>query len=303
MARDNNKRFTIMIIPHSEKEAVTLNIPVYIFKAISVALVAVSVFSIMFIMQYYEYKEEAQYAQRSKIENKSLTREFAAVAKDAIELKEKVARIEELDMEIRKQNEFDPTKSFFAEQNVRALAGDLSDDKSKVTASSMIAQEAQGAVQVIKESLGDREESLEDLQILIEQRNRELSVVPSIWPTSGRMVSGFGYRKDPFTFRTEFHTGIDVSNSRSTPIYAAADGYVSYTKYEGSYGYNVLINHSPSVNTRYAHLTSYAVKPGDYVKKGQLIAYMGSSGRATGPHLHYEVIVNGKAVDPYKYLP
>jgi len=304
MQKNKGKHFTIMIIPHSEKKSVVLNVPVYIFKVLSIILVMASVFSIMFIKQYYDYRDEAKYAQRSKIENKSLTREFASVAKDAIELREKVARIEELDQQIRKEHDFDPTQSYFSKENKLALANDEgSDDKSKVTASSVIAQEAQGAVQVIKESLPLREESLEDLQTKLQERNQELGAIPSIWPTNGKMASGFGYRKDPFTYRTEFHTGIDISNRSGTPIYATADGKIVHAKYDGGYGNSILINHRNGINTRYGHLSRFAVKYGQEVKKGQLIGYMGTTGRSTGPHLHYEVIINSKTIDPYKYLP
>ncbi|OEF97327.1 M23 family metallopeptidase [Desulfuribacillus alkaliarsenatis] len=303
MSKDNNKHFTIMIIPHSEKESVVLNVPVYIFKILSIALVMTSIFAIMFIKQYYDYREEAQYAQRSIAENKSLTREFAVVARDAIELREKVARIEELDQQIRKANEFDPTKSYFSQQNRLALVEEEPDEKSRVTASSLLATEAQGAVQAVKDSLPMREESLQEVQSLLQERHQELAAIPSIWPTSGNMVSGFGMRTDPFTYRPDFHTGIDIANRTGTPIYATADGRIVFAKFDGGYGRSILINHGNGISTRYAHLSRYTVEPGQHVKKGALVGYMGATGRATGPHLHYEVIVNGNAIDPYKYLP
>lgn len=303
MQKNKGKHFTIMIIPHSEKKSVVLNVPVYIFKFLSIVLVMVSVFAIMFIKQYYDYREDAKYAQRSKIENKTLTREFASVAKDAIELREKIARIEELDQQIRIANDFDPTKSFFSPENRVVISAQAEDDKTKVTASSVLAQEAQEAVQALKDSIPLREESLQEIQSLLEEKNQELSAIPSIWPTSGKISSGFGMRKDPFTYRPEFHTGLDIANRAGTPVYATADGRVVYAKYDGGYGRSILINHGNGIATLYGHLSRYTVEPGTNVKKGTLIGYMGSTGRATGPHLHYEVLVNGKQIDPYKYLP
>ncbi len=302
MQKNKGKHFTIMIIPHSEKKSVAINVPVYIFKFLSIVLVMTSICSIMFIKQYYDYREEARYAQRSKVENKSLTREFATVAKDAIELKDKVARIEELDQEIRKANDFDPTKSFFTQENKLALS-DERQDKSRVTASSVIASEAHDAVKEVKESLPVREESLENLQELLLQRNEELAAMPSIWPTNGKVRSGYGYRKDPFTYRTAFHTGVDIANSVGTPVYATADGVVKHAEYDGGYGRSILVNHRNGISTRYSHLSRYVVKAGEEVKKGMLIGYIGNTGRSTGPHLDYEVLINGKAVDPMKYLP
>ncbi len=304
MSKNKGKHFTIMIIPHSEKKSVVINVPVYIFKFLSIAIVMTSIFSIMFIKQYYDYREEAKYAQRSKVENKSLTREFASVAKDAIELRDKVARIEELDQEIRKANEFDPTKSYFSAENKFALADTgVLEDKSRVTASSVIVSEAQEAVQVIKESLPIREESLEDLQTLLAERNQSLAAVPSIWPTTGKLSSGYGYRKDPFSYVTAFHTGLDIANRTGTPVYATADGRITHAKYDSGYGMSILINHRNGISTRYSHLSRYAVQAGQEVKKGTLIGYIGSTGRSTGSHLDYEVLVNGKNVDPMKYLP
>ncbi|OEH86498.1 hypothetical protein BHU72_12855 [Desulfuribacillus stibiiarsenatis] len=303
MDKEKRKHFTIMIIPHSEKKSVVLNVPVYIFKIISIMLVMTSILSIMFIKQYYDYREEAKYAQRSKQENKNLTREFASVAKDAIALRDKVAEIEELDILIRKQNDFDPTKSYYSAENRKALAQGGPEDKTKVTASSVVASEAQEAIQLIKESVPELQESLEELHTLMEKRNSEESAKPSIRPTSGNINSGFGYRKDPFTFRPDFHTGIDIANRTGTPIYATADGKVIHAKYDGGYGRSILIYHGDGISTRYAHLSRYAVDANAEVKKGTLIGYMGSSGRSTGPHLHYEVIINGKPTDPTKFLP
>ena len=133
--------------------------------------------------------------------------------------------------------------------------------------------------------------------------NRDLiAAMPSIWPTEGHVTSGFGSRRSPFTGKTEFHRGLDIANRRGTPIYAPANGTVTFVGGQNAYGNTIVIQHSNGISTRYAHLDRYAVKQGQQVKRGELIGYMGSSGRTTGSHLHYEVRVNGVLVNPMRYI-
>jgi len=126
--------------------------------------------------------------------------------------------------------------------------------------------------------------------------------VPSIKPADGRIVSGFGMRRDPFTYSLQMHTGVDIANASGTPIQASASGKVVDTGWVGGYGLTVRIAHGNGVETFYAHLSRVVVQRGQEVRKGDLIAYMGSTGRSTGPHLHYEVRLGGRPIDPVPYL-
>jgi murein DD-endopeptidase MepM/ murein hydrolase activator NlpD len=131
----------------------------------------------------------------------------------------------------------------------------------------------------------------------------ELKYTPTLWPTNVfRVTSTFGERKDPFSRRTTFHTGIDIAGPWGSPIYATADGVVKLAKWDGGYGYSILIQHSDELQTRYGHLYRFNVRKGDRVKKGDIIGFMGTSGRSTGVHLHYEVIQNGEYINPDPYL-
>jgi murein DD-endopeptidase MepM/ murein hydrolase activator NlpD len=125
---------------------------------------------------------------------------------------------------------------------------------------------------------------------------------PSIRPCNGWQCSGFGYRIDPFTRRAKMHSGIDISYAPGTPIVATADGVVSYTGVRSGYGLCVTIDHGNGVETFYAHLSGFYVRPGEQVSRGQVIAAMGATGRTTGTHLHYEVRVGKKAVNPLNYI-
>lgn len=129
-----------------------------------------------------------------------------------------------------------------------------------------------------------------------------LEATPSIWPTSGWVTSGFAWRTSPFTGKREFHKGIDISAPRGTPVYAPARGSVSFTGRDGAYGLSIRLKHNTSLSTRFAHLHRIAVKSGKTVTRGELIGYVGNTGRSTGPHLHYEVRLNGVPVNPKRYI-
>ncbi len=126
---------------------------------------------------------------------------------------------------------------------------------------------------------------------------------PSILPCNGRFTSGFGMRRDPFTGRMHFHYGIDLAAPIGTPVYAPADGVVRRVKRDPR-GYGILleIDHGMGITTRYGHLSKVLVKPGERVKRGEIIAKVGNTGRSTGPHLHYEVRVLNKPVNPLNYI-
>jgi len=130
----------------------------------------------------------------------------------------------------------------------------------------------------------------------------ELADAPSMWPIEGRVASSFGEREDPINGEGAFHSGLDIDAPWGTPVRAAADGSVSDASMGAGYGREVVLSHGHEVETVYGHLSSVAVVPGQHVARGQVIGYVGQSGRATGPHLHYEVRVHNVPVNPHKYL-
>ncbi len=147
---------------------------------------------------------------------------------------------------------------------------------------------------------GKREKA--ELEKFLEEQKTLLASTPSIWPTKGWMSSGFGYRTSPFTGQREFHKGIDISARLNAPIIAPANGIVRFVGWDHGYGKSIIISHGHGIKTRYGHLQKALVKKGQYVKRGDTIALVGSTGRSTGSHLHYEVHVNGMAVNPLRYI-
>jgi len=125
---------------------------------------------------------------------------------------------------------------------------------------------------------------------------------PSLWPVNGILRSSFGGRSDPFSGEGAFHTGIDLQAAKGTPVHVTADGVVESAGWSRGYGKLVVVDHGNGLDTYYAHLSQFLVIPGEEVRRGEVIALSGGTGRATGPHIHYEVRLHGTPVNPYKYM-
>jgi murein DD-endopeptidase MepM/ murein hydrolase activator NlpD len=125
---------------------------------------------------------------------------------------------------------------------------------------------------------------------------------PNLWPVEGQVTASFGERIDPFNGEGAFHSGVDIGSTYGAPVIAPADGVVVFSDQLGGYGRAIKIDHGHGISTRYGHLSGFAVTAGQAVHRGDVIGFIGSSGRSTGPHLHYEVRINDTPVNPYKYL-
>ena len=154
----------------------------------------------------------------------------------------------------------------------------------------------------IESSLIIQKEKAELLRTLIHESDHFLASVPDLHPVNGYQSSAFGHRKSPFDKTWMFHKGMDIAAPTGSEIRATGNGIVKYASYSPTYGRFIIIDHGFGIETKYAHNKKNLVKMGDYVFKGQKIATIGSTGRSTGPHLHYEVIVAGQHVDPQAYI-
>ncbi len=159
------------------------------------------------------------------------------------------------------------------------------------------------ALDTLSRQLEVKSERLQLVETVLLDRQLQAAVSPLGWPVDGGWVSsGFGLRADPFTGQRMMHEGVDIANRMGSTIYAVGGGVVSYAGPKAGYGLLVEINHGNGQSTRYAHAKSLLVKEGDKVAKGQAIALVGSSGRSTGAHVHFEVLYNGHAINPQGYL-
>jgi murein DD-endopeptidase MepM/ murein hydrolase activator NlpD len=157
-------------------------------------------------------------------------------------------------------------------------------------------------IQTLKERSGVLQDSFRVLDTAFQKQALLLSSTPSIYPVRGLLGNGFGWRRDPFTGMRDFHQGLDIVAPQGTKVVAPADGIVTRVGPAGGFGLSLFLSHGFGVVTRYGHLSSASVRVGQRVRRGDVIAATGSTGRSTGPHLHYEVMVHQKAVDPLVYI-
>jgi len=165
-------------------------------------------------------------------------------------------------------------------------------------------EEADGGDQLdsLKERSGVLKQSFEMLDAVYRDQSLLLSSTPSIAPVRGMISYGFAWRRDPFTGQRAFHKGLDLVAPKGTRVLAPADGVVTKAGRQAGYGKVIYISHGNGLSTRYAHLNGFAVRPGERVGRGDLIGYVGNTGRSLGAHLHYEVLLNNTKVDPINYI-
>ena len=183
----------------------------------------------------------------------------------------------------------------------RAMGGGTEVDRTarKTLAAMTIPEDTFGLLRGLLESLESR---LITVRRDVDRRNALADATPSIWPAHGWLSSSVGPRRDPVTGGADYHSGLDIAGERGQPVYATASGLVKQLGYQGAYGNLLTIDHGFGLESRYGHLLNYAVKKGAKVKRGDVIGHVGATGRATGYHLHYEVLANGRLLNPLQLL-
>lgn len=155
---------------------------------------------------------------------------------------------------------------------------------------------------LLKDLLQGLESRLQTVRSDVDKRNQLAAATPSIWPTHGWLSSSMGNRADPLTGERDFHPGLDISADKGDPVYSTADGRVTHAASAGNYGNLVIVEHGYGLETRYGHLSVFKVTHGQKVKRGDLLGLVGSTGRTTGAHLHYEVRASGRILNPLQLL-
>jgi len=243
---------------------------------------------------------------RAKVEsqeNELITqrKQISIFAKEINELKQRVVYLNNFEKKVRNVANLDTTNN-----DVFGVGGtipeDLDTNLSFKEQHSDLIREMHSQTDQIKTAAIFQERRFEMLLEDIEEKKDLLESTPSINPTKGWISSSFGRRVSPFTGRREFHKGIDIANHIGTKIISPASGLVTYVGKRGGYGKMITIDHGHGMLTHFGHLKKALVGEGDIVKRGDVIALMGNTGRSTGPHLHYEVRLNGVPVNPEKYI-
>ena len=295
-----NRYFTFIIVPHSSQGGVyTFRFPswlvyslILVFLACVVTVSSSIVYSSALSRRLLHYKMTLQVNEEQKKQIDYFTGQTQQVKKAISELADWENELRRMLGLPTKKSKIDLSGSF-AGRNPLNFASNIDS-----TTSSKISKVVSD-LNVAGEGINERKESLQSLKDKVKYIRTRYAHTPSIWPAYGRIVSGFGYRYMPWR---GFHTGLDVSTWYGAPVRAGADGIVIYAGWKGGYGKTVMIDHGYGLVTLYRHNSKLAVALGGHVKKGQIISYVGATGLATGPHVHYELRNNGYLANPLGYL-
>jgi murein DD-endopeptidase MepM/ murein hydrolase activator NlpD len=235
-----------------------------------------------------------------KSSNETLQIENDSYRQATGELTEQISSLQTALTQLSEQAQLDPaTRTAIEQLRSRGVGGTVT---STVRRASRPSGSPESTFDVLRNLLGTLETGLASVKTRIETQQALGRATPSTWPIVGWLTSAFGSRKDPFSGQPDFHTGLDISASHGTPIRATADGVVEVAGYQGNYGNAVLLSHGFGIGTRFGHMAQVGVRVGQKVKRGQVIGYVGATGRATNPHLHYEILINGKPINPLLLL-
>jgi murein DD-endopeptidase MepM/ murein hydrolase activator NlpD len=267
---------------------------------LSSALFGVLSFIVLLNTPFFETPKDR--LQAREIENLRLR--YSILNKKMDQVEEVMANIEERDNNLYRV--YFNTSAIPAEQRKAGFGGVNRYRELEGYDNSELVINTSKRVDILSKQLAIQSKSLDEILKLAKEKDKLLSAIPAIQPVRNEnlkhMASGFGYRSDPFTKVRKFHTGMDFSSKTGTPVFATGDGVVARADNTASgYGNHIVLRHGFGYETLYAHLSKYKVKPGQKVKRGDIIGYVGSTGRSEAPHLHYEVHKNGEIVNPLNY--
>ncbi len=298
----DNREYTIKIIPHQGANVHSINLPIRWIKyavasILAIVLLMVGAFSYS-VYSSYSLRNEASQIEKLKEANSQQQEQLLELSKKANSLQDEVDQLEQVEKELRQLSGV-----------VEEVGKDGSEAKHNGQGGPkkhLDIQDVSLALNDVEKRVADRKSSLSKLRDTLREKHQKIELqesisasTPSIWPTVGEISSSYGLRWGG----SDFHPGIDIANDVGTPIVATADGVVTSAGWNsGGYGNMVDINHGNGYMTRYAHASQVLVSAGQTVKRGQVIAYMGSTGYSTGPHVHYEIRVNGEIVNPMGYM-
>lgn len=297
------ERLQLMIIPPSTGGVRQYSVPPWIIPGALIAvgvLLLVTLTTSIFAFRYWDSDSELA---RQKEANRQLQLQIAQLDNSVDDLRGKLVLLEESEQQVRSVfgfPELDPA------ERALGIGGNVSSDNLLMGDAEHANFDEVFAIETDLDRLLRRAEferaNFEAIYNALVERKEQLDHTPSITPVGGHLVRGYGIRPDPFTGVKRLHGGIDLSADVGTPIRAPANGKIVSTGYQSQLGKMIKIDHGYDVETRYGHLSKILVKRGQQVKRGEVIGYAGNTGYSTGPHLHYEVHVDGRRVDPMKYI-
>ncbi|MCK9229329.1 MAG: M23 family metallopeptidase [Syntrophales bacterium] len=296
-------KITVLIIPHGRRAVRELKVSVGLITTLTflffIGLVATGYLG----SRYIEYRKNLVALAELEEAHRTQGESLYALAEKVSYFEKRIAELNNFDREIRIISNLEVAGG---EENFFGVGGSSPEEDEAVerlleTQQVLIDEINRDIDQLLEESLA-QERSFRELVEYLKTQKSVLARTPSIWPVVGWVTSEYGKRKSPFTDRTEFHNGIDIAAPHGRNVMAPADGVVKVVKNDRHMGKLIWIDHGDEVMTCYGHLRTQSVKAGQQVKRGEVIGTVGSTGRSTGPHLHYGVQVSGEYVNPRRYL-
>lgn len=300
----SKKYYTVLIVPDDSPKTRKLRVPHWILTRSAIVLGVLLLGIIAATVHYFQVVGEIT-------ENKILRDENVQLRSDLKRIRERIAqigstldRVERFDQRLRAITLLSDPERHLAIGPVGMVDAD---DRDSPSARVMLGEPEDPAalrskLDALSAEAARQEASLQELHAYFEDQKSLLASTPSIWPVRGWVTSDFGHRLDPFTAERIMHKGLDIAAAHGTPIVAPSDGLVIFAGVEGGYGKVLVLDHGYGVKTRFAHMADIGVKVGDRVKRGDHVGLLGNTGRSTGPHLHYEVRVNGVPENPRKFI-
>lgn len=294
--------FTLMIIPGRKSGVKKISVSKVVIRNILIASLVAIFVTLYIVYDYASIKRDRAELVRLRAQTKEQSQQFRDLAMKIDGFADKMEALRQFDKKIRILSADQTSR----DKNIPLGIGG-SDKEARVK--ELLDQDHEKLIMGMREGItklnkdaNDREKSFSELLAFLHEKKSILAATPSLWPVQGWVTSEFGVRQSPFRTGVEFHKGLDIATRFGKEIVAPADGLVIVSAYDQQDGNFIKIDHGRSVATGFAHLSKRAVKEGMRVKKGDIIGYVGDTGRSTGPHLHYSVFVNNVPVNPKKYL-
>ena len=293
---------TLMIVPGTAGSIRRFHVPRIWLKRAGLAAAAASVALLVLSVDYVRVRVSLSELERLRRETGEQRQELLAYAEKMETISSRLEKIDGFERKLRVITNLDPADPLPL-PGIGGTDGQLLDaDEVSWLSRAKSHEIIREGLETLADAADAQEQSLESLIAHLGDQAVRLVHTPSIAPARGWVTSPFGYRTSPYTGGREFPPGIDIAGRMGTPIYASADGEVVYATSKRSLGIAVKLRHGYGVETVYGHMQELLVKAGESVKRGQQIGLMGSTGRSTGPHVHYAVLVNGKTVNPRNYI-
>jgi len=296
--------FTFMFVPGPNARVRTLSISKSGLKTALLSLLAVVIFSLYLVYEYNDVKDKVWELQSMREELMQQKAQVQGFALNMLDYKRQMFLLRDLDTKLRRVVSLGPRDRA---QQVLGIGGP--DELGLQNLTSMGEKKQEEAIREMHQELTQlkgaasrQEASLQILMEYFEDKRSLYASTPSVWPVRGWITSPFGNRTSPFSGILKFHEGLDIAAQTGTPVMSPADGVIVKAGFSTGYGNMIEISHGYGIKTIFAHNSRLSVKAGQRIKRGEVISYVGDSGSSTGPHLHYEVRLNGLPVNPVKYM-